>query len=171
MGNAVLVVVDGDGAVHRALASALTVGPVPVDVVPCLTARGALNACCAIEPDCVLTELSLPDLEGMWLVAALRKQPSRVGSVPIIMTSKRDDEEIRLQALHGGVDVFLSKPLDPAETASQVRALVEMASRLREQRTSVLPAEWTASGRRRAIVGDLNRMSVATVLTASLVGS
>ena len=161
-----LVVVDGDALVHRTIAPALADPERPIDVVPCTTARGGLNACCALEPDCVLTELSLPDLDGLWLVSMLRQQPTIVGNVPIIMTSKHDEEEIRIRALRGGVDVFLGKPLQSAEAACQVRALIEMASRLRDNRGSIIPLEWLQAGRKRAIVGDLNRMSVATVLTA-----
>jgi len=179
VGKSVLVVVDGDAWVHRAVAGGCphTASGESIEIVPCTTARGALNACCALEPDCVLSELSLPGsgpesgpaLDGLWLAAALREQPSRVATVPIVMASATDDEETRLAALRGGVDVFVGKPFQVVEVVAQIRALIAMTSRLRARDAarggSVLPAE-EVSGDKRAIVGDLDRMSVATVLSA-----
>src|SRR5262245_29811596 len=133
MGRSLLVVVDGDARVQRAIAANTpqTVTGDKIEVVPCTTARGALNACCALEPQCVLTELDLADVDGLWLTQALRTQASRVATVPIMMMSSTEDEAIRLRALRGGVDVFVSKPFLPVELVAQIRALIAMSSRLR----------------------------------------
>jgi DNA-binding response OmpR family regulator len=157
--RSIVVVVDVDAWVHRAIAAVISSDG--FDVVPCTTARGALNACCALEPDCVVTELALPDVDGLWLASALRDQGGNVGAIPIVLASGRPDEETRIAALRGGADVFVPKPLRILELVAQIKALVSMARRLRPERSSVLPGDAP-----RALRGDLARMSVATVLGA-----
>src|SRR4051812_24529190 len=110
----VIVVVDEDEWVHRAIAAVLPAEA--FDVVPCSTARGALNACCALDPECVIAELGLLTSEvqsegreagaeaedGVWLAAQIRRQPSSIAAVPIVLMSAKTDEETRLRALKGG---------------------------------------------------------------------
>jgi DNA-binding response OmpR family regulator len=177
--RSVVVVVDGDAWIHRSIAAAFASAGSPIDVVPCTTARGGLNACCALEPDCVITELVLGDqdrsgdgivIDGMWLAAELRRQEAPLGRVPIVMTSARADEETRIAALRGGVDVFFPKPFAATEMCGQVRAMIAMAQRLREGRASAPllapPVPGPVGNSPRAMVGDLRRINVATVLTA-----
>src|SRR4051794_35950993 len=115
----VIVVVDGDAWVHRAIAAVIS--GEEFDVVPCTTARGALNAVCALDPACVVAELDLPDETGLWLTGAIRGEAGRVAAVPVILTSARRDEESRLTALRGGVDVFITKPLRVLELVAQLK--------------------------------------------------
>ncbi|MEJ7730830.1 MAG: response regulator [Polyangiaceae bacterium] len=176
--RSVVVVVDGDAWIHRSIAAAFASAGSPIDVVPCTTARGGLNACCALEPDCVITELVLDHdrsgdgvaIDGMWLAAELRRQEAPLGRVPIVMTSARADEETRIAALRGGVDVFFPKPFAATEMCGQVRAMISMAQRLREGRASAPllapPVPGPVGNSPRAMVGDLRRINVATVLTA-----
>jgi hypothetical protein len=84
--------------------------------------------------------------------------------VPIVVTSAVDDEQSRVEALRGGADVFVGKPLCAVDVAAQIRAIVGMARRLRTvaERASFLPE----ASEQRAIIGDLQRMNVATVLSA-----
>lgn len=161
--KSVILVVDGDVWVHRAIAA--VVSSDEFDVVPCTTARGALNACCALDPACVVAELELSDESGLWLATAIRKELGAVNAVPIVLTSSRNDQEATVTALRGGADVLVPKPIRVLELVAQVKALVAMAARLRGDRGSVLPPS-SIDGRPRAIIGDLGRMSVATVLGA-----
>jgi DNA-binding response OmpR family regulator len=161
--KSVILVVDGDAWVHRAMAA--VVSSDEFDVVPCTSARGALNACCAIDPACVVAELELSDESGIWLAAAIRQEPGSVNAVPIVLTSSRTDQDAHLSALRGGADVLVPKPIRVLELVAQVKALVAMAARLRGDRGSILPPS-SIDGRPRAMIGDLDRMSVATVLGA-----
>ena len=159
------MVVDGDAWVPRAIAAGVPAEE--IEVVPCTTARGGLNACCAIEPDCIVADLHLADLDGLWLAGALRDQPPAIASTPFILVSNDDDEQTHVRALRGGVDVFVTKPFNVVELVAQIRALIAMAARMRNRRDSFFPVgPASTSGQERAIVGHLGRMSVATVLSA-----
>lgn len=156
-----VVVADGDSWVRSALAAVMASDG--FDVVSYTTAREALNACCALVADCLVTELALPDRDGLWLAARLREEPGSIARLPILVTAVDRDERARVAALTAGADVFVAKPLRILEVAAQVKALVAMSHRLRAERPSVLPP---MADQPRAIHGDLSRMTVATVLGA-----
>lgn len=158
-----LVVVERDAWVHRALAD----GAAGFELVECSTARAGLNACCALEPDCLLTGLRLSDSDGLWLIEAIRAQPGEVGAVPVVAMAARNqpvrqgnDDPIRIRALRAGADVVLQKPLDVAEVMAQVEALIAMADRVRLRRRGLPGVDseepWT---------GDLEQSPVAGLLT------
>jgi DNA-binding response OmpR family regulator len=157
-----IVVADGDPWVYSALAAVMA--SEGYEIVPCTTARGALNACCALDAECLITELTLPDLDGLWLLARVREEPGPVAQMPVVMATVDRDESTRVAALTAGADVFVAKPLRILEVVAQIKALVAMARRLRAERPSVLPP--MTEEPRRAIHGDLSRMTVATVLGA-----
>lgn len=160
-----LVVVDRNAWVHRSIAAEASADG--LEVVSCTTARGALSLCCALEPVCVVSELALPDHDGLWLVSQLRAQPSEVAAAPFVMTSSDYQEETRIQALRTGADVFLPKPYNPVELIVQVRALLMLSARIKLHRAPILPVQPSApDGHERAIIGDLDRISVATALSS-----
>src|SRR5262249_53754587 len=152
--------------VARALLAALPGG---FEVVPCTTARGALNACCALEPDAMVTGSMLADESALWLALTLRAQSIAAAATPIIMLSPAEEEERIIAALQSGIDVVVPRPFALVELWAQIQALVNMAARMRKgeargSSSSFLPGG--ADGPRRAIIGDLVRMPVATVLGA-----
>src|SRR5262249_22197421 len=139
-----VVLVEPDTSVPRAIDLALANSQrrqttrEPIELIACSTARAGLNACCALEPDCVVTALNLPDFDGLWLTESIRSQPGVISAVPIVMLAASDDEATRVRALKTGADVFVSKSLNVIELVAQVRALIAMATRVRERR-SIMP--------------------------------
>jgi DNA-binding response OmpR family regulator len=163
-----VVVVDADGAFADLLDEASND---EIVTIVCGTAPRGLNACCAIEPACVVIALELPDHEGqprdgLWLVSALRDQPTAIASVPILMLTTDPSEETRMRILQGGVDIALGKPASVREVMTQVRSLVAMAKRLAERAGPAAPASTPlSSGLPRHLAGQLDHMPIATVLT------
>jgi two-component system response regulator QseB len=76
-------------------------------------------------PDCVLLDLTLPDGEGLALLARWRAQQSKV---PIIVTTARSGLEDRLAGLHGGADDFLVKPFAIAELVARIWAVIRRSA-------------------------------------------
>jgi len=136
------------------------------DVLICNTARAGLDTACDKEPDCIICDIDLPDHDGYWVARNVRTQPSRVAVTPFLFLSSLDDQEARLEGFHVGADAYMTKPFRVDEVVAQVAALVQMASRLRKRRDSLVsvppssPAVETT-----AIQGDLSQMSIATVFT------
>ena len=61
------------------------------------------------ESSCVITDVRMPEMSGVELQSALRKQGNRV---PFIFVTAFPEESARLQALRDGAVCFLSKPFD-----------------------------------------------------------
>ncbi|NEA99033.1 response regulator transcription factor [Streptomyces sp. SID13726] len=86
------------------------------DVTWAATGRAALAA---PEPDLVLLDLGLPDLDGLDVCRELRAR----GDVPLIMISGRDSETDKVVGLELGADDYLVKPFLMRELVARVRAV------------------------------------------------
>ncbi|BBH70375.1 histidine kinase [Actinoplanes sp. OR16] len=88
--------------------------------------RQALDAARADAPDLVVSDVMMPELDGLQLVAALRADPRTVG-VPVLLLSARAGQEAAIEGLEAGADDYLFKPFSAAELLARVRANVELA--------------------------------------------
>jgi len=118
----------------------------------------------AVSPDCILCDVNLPDIDGFWVARRVRTEPTAVATTPFLFLTEQDDTEARLQGLHVGADLYLSKPLRNDEVVAQVGALIEMANRLKKQREG-FSSEGPASSRGSAFQGDIAHVSISTILT------
>ncbi|GAA3630849.1 SpoIIE family protein phosphatase [Streptomyces chitinivorans] len=91
--------------------------------------RAALEAVRADAPDMVVSDVMMPRMDGLELVAALRAD-SRTASVPVLLLSARAGQEASIEGLEAGADDYLVKPFSAAELLARVRAAVKL-SRLR----------------------------------------
>jgi PAS domain S-box-containing protein len=93
-------------------------------------------------PDLVLTDVMMPRLDGVGLLAALRADP-RTATVPVVMLSARAGEEARLDGLRAGADDYLAKPFGARELIARIGALLTLAQARREalRREDELKAE------------------------------
>jgi PAS domain S-box-containing protein len=82
-------------------------------------------------PDLIVSDVMMPRLDGMSLVAALRSEP-RTAAVPVLLLSARADQEASIEGLQAGADDYLVKPFASADLLARVRANVEL-SRLRNR--------------------------------------
>ena len=73
----------------------------------------------AQEPDLVILDLGLPDVEGLELLRTIR---GRSESVPIVVLSSRGDEAGKVQALDLGADDYVTKPFGMDELLARMRA-------------------------------------------------
>jgi DNA-binding response OmpR family regulator len=160
MAGGLVLVIEDDEWVSRLLSAAIR--DAGYDVVVCGTAKAGLDTACAVEPDCIICDVDLPDQDGYHVARNVRTQPSRVSVTPFLFLSGLDDQESRLEGFHVGADVYMTKPFRVDEVVAQVGALVQMAARLRARRDSFLSIP---SNEGNAIEGDLSQMSIATVLT------
>ncbi|MFF3849806.1 SpoIIE family protein phosphatase [Streptomyces sp. NPDC002328] len=86
----------------------------------------ALEAVRADAPDLVISDVMMPRLDGLALVAALRTDP-RTAAVPVLLLSARAGQEASIEGLRAGADDYLVKPFAAAELLARVRANVELA--------------------------------------------
>ena len=93
--------------------------------------RAALDAARASPPDIVISDVMMPRLDGLQLVAALRGD-MRTAEVPVLLLSARAGQEAAIEGLAAGADNYLVKPFSAAELLARVRANVGLA-RLRSR--------------------------------------
>ncbi|MET7740912.1 SpoIIE family protein phosphatase [Streptomyces sp. NPDC005385] len=88
--------------------------------------REALAAIRTKTFDLVVSDVMMPHLDGLALVAALRSDP-RTASLPVLLLSARAGQEASIEGLRAGADDYLVKPFAAAELLARVRANIELA--------------------------------------------
>ena len=83
------------------------------------------------SPDLILSDVMMPELSGIELVAALRADP-RCASIPVILLSARAGQEAAIEGLDAGADDYLVKPFSAPELLARVNTHVQLALKRRE---------------------------------------
>ena len=128
-----ILVVDDDRDITGTLRAYLEQAGYEVSAVHDGTA--ALASCRRDRPDLVLLDLGLPEVDGLDVARAIRRD----SDVPIIMVTARVDEADRLVGLELGADDYVAKPFSPREVVARVKAVLRRASGQRPQ-TDVIRA-------------------------------
>ncbi|MDP9348414.1 MAG: response regulator, partial [Gemmatimonadota bacterium] len=78
------------------------------------------------EPDLVILDVNLPDVNGFEVCRRLRENP-RTASIPVLhLSAAYRDPDHRVQGLEMGADAYLMQPVEPRELLATVRALLRM---------------------------------------------
>ena len=88
--------------------------------------QAALDAVRAGAPDLVISDVMMPRLDGLGLVAALRAD-ARTAAVPVLLLSARAGQEASVEGLRAGADDYLVKPFSAVELLARVRSNLGMA--------------------------------------------
>jgi DNA-binding response OmpR family regulator len=86
--------------------------------------------------DAIVLDLMLPDVNGIEVVAQLRKEQR---SVPVLMLTGTSEISMKVKGLDAGADDYLTKPFDPAELRARLRALTRRGTAVRGEEISVGP--------------------------------
>lgn len=73
------------------------------------------------KPDLIITDLSMPMLDGIKLIEVIRAN-DQFTHVPIIVLSANDESQTRIQCLELGADDFIIKPFNPLEVKIKINA-------------------------------------------------
>jgi two-component system KDP operon response regulator KdpE len=89
------------------------------------TGQDGLTQAAARNPDLVLLDLGLPDLDGLEVTQQLRAW----ARMPIIVISARGNEEDKIKALDAGANDYLTKPFGIGELLARIRAVLRHSAR------------------------------------------
>lgn len=120
--GATILVVEDDAETRAALVRELTAGGYAVVEAP--DGRTALDRWASRRPDLVLLDLGLPDMDGLRVVTAMRRE----AATPIVILSGRYEEQEKVDALDRGADDYVTKPFSTPELQARVRALLRRTS-------------------------------------------
>src|SRR6185503_168657 len=100
---ATMLVVEDDPAIRRLIHAGL--GEAAIRIVEASTASEGIELAARRKPDVILLDLGLPDGEGMGVLKAVRSW----SSVPVIVVSAREQEDLKVAALEAGADDYVTK--------------------------------------------------------------
>lgn len=92
----------------------------------------ALKRAGEIIPDLVITDVMMPNMDGMALARAIRAN-DLTAHIPIIMVTARVTEQDRIEGLKAGADAYLVKPFNTEELLTRVAKLLEQRIMLRDK--------------------------------------
>ncbi|MFG2468362.1 response regulator [Streptomyces canus] len=113
-----VLVVEDDPQLVRALIINLQARQYEVDAAP--DGATALRLAAARQPDVVLLDLGLPDMDGVDVIKGLREWTR----VPILVLSARQASDEKVAALDAGADDYVTKPFSMDELLARLRAAV-----------------------------------------------
>lgn len=86
-------------------------------------ARDALASVASFNPDLIVLDIMLPDMDGLEVCRQVRAK----SGVPILMLSARREDVDRIVGLELGADDYLTKPFNPHELVARVKAILRRA--------------------------------------------
>jgi DNA-binding response OmpR family regulator len=121
--NKKVLVVDDESQIVRVLRGYLE--SAGFKVVAAYNGSEAIAAFRHEEPDLIVLDLSMPDVDGLDVARTIRRE----SEVPIIMLTARVEETDRLVGLELGADDYVAKPFSPREVVARVRAVLRRTGR------------------------------------------
>jgi two-component system OmpR family response regulator len=89
-------------------------------VIAAFDGKSAIDLATTQRPDLIVLDLMLPETSGWDVCRKIRKE----SEVPIIMVTARDEVSDKIVGLEMGADDYITKPFDPKELVSRVRAVL-----------------------------------------------
>ena len=126
-----VLVIDDDPSLLRALRVGLQAGG--HDVTTATNGETGISQAALSAPDVIVLDLGLPDMDGQTVCRRVRQW----SEVPIIILSASGTEHLKVAALDGGANDFVTKPFSMAELEARIRAVIR--SRTTES-TAALPS-------------------------------
>lgn len=116
-----VLVVDDESAVRRFLRTTLTAHD--YHVTEAETGQLGILAAAESNPDLIILDMGLPDMDGLDVVKRLREWTK----VPIIILSVRDRESDKVEVLDSGADDYVTKPFGISELMARLRVALRHA--------------------------------------------
>src|SRR5271163_4973560 len=127
-----ILVVDDESQITRVLRTSLSSHGYDIRVAN--DGETALEIMKDWTPDLVITDLAMPNMDGLELCRRLRAK----SQIPIIVLSVRGEERTKVKALDAGADDYVTKPFGIEELLARVRANLR---RRREESSEPAPIE------------------------------
>jgi two-component system KDP operon response regulator KdpE len=122
-GEPVVLVIEDDPQIRRFLRASL--GTHGYRLFEATTGEAGLVEAATRQPDILILDLGLPDIDGLDVIRRLREWTA----LPIIILSARGQERDKIAALDAGADDYVSKPFGVGELLARMRAALRHATR------------------------------------------
>jgi two-component system KDP operon response regulator KdpE len=129
-----ILIVDDEVQITRVLRTALSTQGYSLKVA----ANGVegMDAIHTWKPDLVITDVSMPEMDGVELCREIRA----VSQIPIIVLSVRNQDRVKIEALDAGADDYVTKPFSIQELQARVRAQLRRSTAANSESQQVIKA-------------------------------
>lgn len=118
-----VLLIDDEPPIRRLLRTALAAHD--YRLIEAATGEDGLHQAATRQPDLIIVDLGLPDIDGFQVIRRLREWTA----TPIIVLSARGQERDKIDALEAGADDYVSKPFGVGELVARLRAAWRRATR------------------------------------------
>ena len=119
------VLIIDDSEINLTLIKALVLKLGECDPVLFDNPLKAFEWCKTNVPDLVIVDYMMPDMDGLQFIAAFRALHGR-DEIPVLMITANDQKDVRYDALMGGANDFLNKPIERAEFSARSRNMLSL---------------------------------------------
>src|SRR5438093_2566863 len=113
-----ILVIEDDPPLQKFLR--VTLSTQDYNVIEATTGEQGLRHAATAQPDLIILDLGLPDIDGVEVARRLREW----SAVPIIVVSARGKEQDKVVALDAGADDYLTKPFGVPELLARIRVVL-----------------------------------------------
>src|SRR2546421_8224418 len=138
MSQARVLIVDDDLALLQALPEALRIRMDGVTVDTAESAVAALDRIATRDYDAFVTDIKMPEMDGLELLAEIR---TRRPDTPTLMITGHGEHDLVVEALRGGAYDFIHKPIDRDYLVAVLRRAIEMRELSRRVKQQQLALE------------------------------
>lgn len=128
-----LLVVDDEPSIRDLLAASLKFAG--FETATASDGNEALRVAARFRPHLVVIDVMLPDLDGFTVLRLLRE---RMGDLPVVFLTARDDSKYKIQGLTVGGDDYITKPFSLEEVVARIRSVLRRTNPLDTPPNSVL---------------------------------
>jgi two-component system response regulator RpaA len=126
-----ILLVDDDEMTHQLVTAVIRIlGDLEVD--QSYRADDALAIARRDPPDLIISDINMPDMDGLALCKQLRAEPS-LARVPILLLTARGETHDKYEGFLHGADDYLVKPFDVMEIQLRIKALLRRSPRAHEE--------------------------------------
>ena len=125
-----ILVVEDDAPVRNLITTTLKANE--YKFITAANGSDAIMSAVSHNPDIVLLDLGLPDMDGVDVIEKIRSW----SNVPIIVISARSEISDKIEALDAGADDYLTKPFSVEELLARLRVTLRRLSVVSEQSSS-----------------------------------
>ncbi len=114
-GRNMILIIEDDPPIVNFLSTALN--SQGYRTISARTGEAGVSLAISWNPDIILLDLGLPDLDGLAVISRIRA----ISSTPIIIVSARHQDQEKVEALDSGADDYVSKPFSVPELLARIR--------------------------------------------------
>lgn len=111
-----ILVIEDETQIRRFLRTSLSANG--YTILEAATGQDGIEQAAQRQPDCVILDLGLPDLDGLEVLRRLRTW----STVPVVVLTARGQEQDKITLLDAGADDYLTKPFGVGELLARIRA-------------------------------------------------